>query len=955
MMNGKLSLKALVFSLFAAVSTVAFAADFKINTKSKVGLTDEALKEVKAWLIPEEGGDTIHGKLSEYTLINRNRDTTPVVAVSFTVPHKPGTYLLTAESKGYKTIERTVTIDKIGSRENEMSIPDLLFYPKAKELGEVSVTASKVKFYMRGDTVVYNADAFQLAEGSMLDGLIKQLPGVELKENGQIYVNGKFVESLLLNGKDFFKGDNNIMLNNLGAYTVKNVEIYDKLGERSRLAGHDIGDSEYVMDVKLKREYMSGFIGNFEAGGGTSSRYLGRLFGMWYTNRSRVTLVGNINNLNDSRKPGQNDTYKASAAPGDFRTKMVGLNYNVSGDDNKWEFIGSSSFNHTRNLNLSSTNRTNFLQGGNTYENRFADALSHDLNVSTDNSFYYRPNDMTIGVTQRLKYRNNDLMSTSLSGSFNDEVASLNREILEKVYSGEATSLGDITINSSLSQSLMKGHSLEAGGNLYVSSKIAHTPDLIDLSVSGDYGRRRYRSFDRYDINYNQLGEHSTMSTFTNGSPDHDWNIRIAPSYTYIPAPKFTICLTPIWKHTSAKKDSYFYRLDRLGDAGAFGTLPADYEAALDDGQTYFSTERGDEASMNLNIIGRDDKDFKWSFQVIAQLTKRWRNLDYNQIGYAQRVKHNSLDLQFANTYFGFYSGDNFFKILYERTVNPVQLNRLVNITDSRDPLNIFTGAESLKNTANNSITLSWYRNVRGRHYWFNFLGLRFNIIQDALVNGYSFNETTGVRTYRMFNTDGNWDARLWNNFSKAFGDRDQFGVTSGTVLAYSRAADYSSVNGAEMTESAIKNVNLSQTVGFTWKLGKHSLGVNGRIDWRDTRSANDYFTSFSATTGQIGCNAQLQLPYNFAISTDLNVYTRRGYAYKEMNTTDVVWNARLSYTAGKGRWVFMLDGFDLLHQLNNITYNVNAQGRTETWNNVLPRYGLFHIQYRFAIQPKKR
>ena len=50
-----------------------------------------------------------------------------------------------------------------------------------------------------------------------------------------------------------------------------------------------------------------------------------------------------------------------------------------------------------------------------------------------------------------------------------------------------------------------------------------------------------------------------------------------------------------------------------------------------------------------------------------------------------------------------------------------------------------------------------------------------------------------------------------------------------------------------------------------------------------------------------------------------------------------------------------MLDGFDLLHQLNNVTYNINAQGRTETWTNVLPRYGLLHIQYRFNKQPKRK
>ena len=132
---------------------------------------------------------------------------------------------------------------------------------------EVTVTASKVMFYHRGDTVVYNADAFQLAEGSMLDALVRQLPGVELEAGGVIKVNGKQIKALLLNGKDFFRGDNRVMLENLPAYTVKQIEVYDKYGEKSEFLGQKLeGDKEYVMDVKLKKEYSIGWLVNAETG-----------------------------------------------------------------------------------------------------------------------------------------------------------------------------------------------------------------------------------------------------------------------------------------------------------------------------------------------------------------------------------------------------------------------------------------------------------------------------------------------------------------------------------------------------------------------------------------------------------------------------------------------------------------------------------------------------------------
>ena len=73
------------------------------------------------------------------------------------------------------------------------------------------------------------------------------------------------------------------------------------------------------------------------------------------------------------------------------------------------------------------------------------------------------------------------------------------------------------------------------------------------------------------------------------------------------------------------------------------------------------------------------------------------------------------------------------------------------------------------------------------------------------------------------------------------------------------------------------------------------------------------------------------------------------------MNTTDLIWNARLSYSLLKGQLQLMLDGFDMLHNLSNVTYDVNAQARTETYINVLPRYFMLHVQYRFNRQPKKK
>lgn len=87
----------------------------------------------------------------------------------------------------------------------------------------------------------------------MLDALVARLPGAQLTRDGQIFVNGRLVKSLLVNGRDFFSGNPKMALENLPSYTVSRIKVYDREGQNSRLMQRDMGDKSLVMDVKLKR------------------------------------------------------------------------------------------------------------------------------------------------------------------------------------------------------------------------------------------------------------------------------------------------------------------------------------------------------------------------------------------------------------------------------------------------------------------------------------------------------------------------------------------------------------------------------------------------------------------------------------------------------------------------------------------------------------------------------
>ena len=259
------------------------------------------------------------------------------------VPARPATYIIKAECDGYETKCINHTIKYI-ARNKEFSFPSLLLKKKFNQdvaLDDVVVTGTKVKLAYRGDTLVFNASAFNVPDGSMLDALIRQMPGAEMKSNGDIYVNGKKIDYLLLNGKDFFKGKNQVMLDNLPYYTVKELKVYDRSSEKSRLMGKEMEKKDYVMDVALKREYSRGYIANMEAAGGSEDRYLARLFGLYYTDNSRISVFGNLNNTNETRRPGSQGDWSPSNSPqGQKTTRQVGVDFKESDDKRAWKRNG---------------------------------------------------------------------------------------------------------------------------------------------------------------------------------------------------------------------------------------------------------------------------------------------------------------------------------------------------------------------------------------------------------------------------------------------------------------------------------------------------------------------------------------------------------------------------------------------------------------------------------------
>ena len=343
----------------------------------------------------------------------------------------------------------------------------------------------------------------------MLDGLIRQMPGVELKDDGRIYVNGKYVESLLLNGENFFSKDHKIMLDNLPAYMVKNVKVYDKasvLGERLH---KKLGDETYVMDVYLKKEYNTGWIANVEAGGGTHDRYLARLFALRFTNHSRVSLFGNLNNLNDERRPGETSTWTPDKMPSGERTqRQAGLDWLVKQKDTKYKLAGNVIVSHNDEQAINRQNTLNYLTGQDSWTRYQQQANNHTFSVKTENDWKWMPDKKTtLWMKPNFSWQRTRNRQVAVSATFNEDPEKYIADattLIDSISRPQAGSvLRRIAANRLLNGQLEKADKLTADNDFDFSHDL--TEDMmttLEFSAGIHYQSTKAKTFSQYRLDY---------------------------------------------------------------------------------------------------------------------------------------------------------------------------------------------------------------------------------------------------------------------------------------------------------------------------------------------------------------------------------------------------------------------------------------------------------------------
>ncbi|WP_207155339.1 outer membrane beta-barrel protein [Prevotella herbatica] len=883
----------------------------------------------------------------------------------FSIPAEPKKYIIKAEHPDYETCYIKYDVKYVGRNE---SFEAPFHYMKhkiktlqGKDLKDVVVKATRVKIVFKNDTVVYNADAFNLPNGSMLDELIRQLPGVKLTDSGEIYLNGKKVDNLMLQGEIFFKKDKQLALKNFPAYTVKNVSFYDKMTDRSKYLGYNNERKEFVMDVKLKKEYSKGYIANAEGGYGTHNRYTGRLFGLRYTPHSRFTLFGNFNNLNQECSPGSDGEWNPrSLYDGVSSIKTVGM-YVFSA--NKEETVKNdltASVKWDNSENNTRTVASTFLPTNENYVASSQNVRGHGIYSLIDNELTIsKP--FYISSSTGWMYYNCGSWYTQRSVTYNKSPFHDNEgaeSLIDRIFKSELQPIDTTMVNSMQKDFDTHGYYSSLWQVLGTSKKLPWG-DSFDVNMDATYTKEKSTVFNNYQIRYMDQN-HDDLQNQYSKEPTTHFRYKAWGSYNIHLLNKWNIAMGYEYEQRYRHEIHDKYRLDWLdgwSKSHHIGDIPSTRDsllAALDYGNSNYTWYHAREHSGLFHVFyDKDDKESKMRFDLNMNIINKYEKLRYQKA---------SLDTMAFNRNWLFTPSVSFnystpkgmgLDMSYGTEINTPELAKKINVTDTTDPLARYRGNNDLKNSLSHVFHLGFRNRIASIQAQYN-IAADFRIDRNLIGNAVTYNQSSGVYTYQPRNINGNWTGSVSNGFSMAL-DKDRlWNLENNASFNFNRNVDFVTLAGsADYQISKVNNIYVTDGLKLTMQKNKFRGALIGNMEWHNSVSLSDNFSTMNVFDFNYGMTATYVLPLNIGISTDLKMYSRRGYSESVANNNYLIWNMSLSRSFIKNKLDLRVTGYDLLQKISNHSFVVNGQGRTETFYNSIPSYVMLTIGYKISVNPR--
>lgn len=806
---------------------------------------------------------------------------------------------------------------------------------KTLSLEELKVVGELKKMFLKGDTLIYNTDAFKMPSGSVLLELVRRLPGIHFNEYGMMLYGDKIISEIKLNGQSFFQGNMSVALNNMPTQELEQLKIYDTVNSQDSINGSFRKTT--VMDMKTKRDISKILFANIAAG--TANKW------------GKYILNGDANiHLSPTSEYSVSTTI--SSLPTDIPvSRAIGLSMNqvsaVSNNDTrknvsisvkenlgkKWNLISQASHDHDDFVSIKSSADELYLADNSIFNLNDR----HESRKSNENKADFRLN------------KSSGKMMMSISGNVSRSTSTSSNETTSMSFT-ENPFIGDMSTdfsnidmanikNRNRSEGISHSDRKSARAGINVSNAgFEPSKPVLSGRISFSVDENESSSLSSNDVKYYDNGGMASNETRNQWLDNPSRNISFDTGLSFSYRNKF-VFITANYKLRYSETDNERNVFQINGTSMSVGQFQySDFihhecdDLYRDSKLKTFKQDLTSRISLS-DLIGKG-----WGASVNFSLIPEHVNAN------TAFKRKESLDKSYdffnwaIGTLISKRLNETSINLLYNASTQSPDIYQLLPITDNANPLFVTKGNPNLRNRQMHSVSL----NIRRKLFS---AGVNYSKSVRDISEKTTYNEETGARERMLVNIKGGWDwgAKISDTYSyRGFsvkGDASYRHAVAPYMISYGES------DITETTRSDFINTRLTLRYGNEKWDASAMVGANwmhnesDRADARYSQSVSDYI---------LRLYLKHYLNKHWDVGGGYSNNWRHGSSLSTANGSDGSLNFCMRFRFLKElRGSLTLNAFDVLGKQRNVVFSSDATGNRMTTNDSMTRYVLLTFAYK--------
>lgn len=816
------------------------------------------------------------------------------------------------------------TIYFYGNKSNyQLTLPSVTMQIESKELETVVIYANRDPIYYKGDTLVYVADSFKVAENAVVEDLLKKLPGIKVEKDGSIKSQGKAIGQVLVDGDEFFGSDATIATKNLGAKGVETVEVYEKKDENS-----ESDETIQVLNLKLKEDAKKGYFGRTSLASDFTNFYEGEFLFNKFNGTQKISVFALGSNTprssfgwQDANRFGlENEQGVTMNEDGEYiwngegnngegipQTLKAGIYYSDKIGKNKKTKIG---FNYTYNeykMNSISLRSSQYFLEDTTY---FTNDSANYFNLNKSHRIGFTlvsqlDSLTTLEFLPTIRMKNSEVNDNSHS-TFLSELS----EPIRKTAIQNANTTNNYSIDNQLNfiRKFKKAkRELSVRYNLKLNDekqegRLFSDNEYYDASAVND-------TIDQSKINENNNQMHTGKITY------------IEP-------------LTKRWRISMEYMTEYSKSVQNKETRDIIGN---DYSSLNTDLSNNFESRKLQNRLGGTLIYQRR----KYTISGGARI----RNISIDN----QNLLNNSLIHQnFTNIlprFSFFYNPIQSQRFSFNYTTNAKQpsISDLQPVPNNLNPNRIQIGNPSLIPSFSHKVDLAFnnWKALTGRYI---FLGVNAGYVQNDFVDSSTYDPVNiGMVSSKTVNMDGNYNASFYCGGGIPLFEKM---IELNPYISGSYSSSSSFIDGQTNT-----NLHRALSSSLEVNYSSDSLECSLAVDFSYTNPKNSLSTlnSSAFTTQTYDVGVSWTLPWKLKIASEVSYTINGGQRAEGYAVNYLIWNAMISRSFLKTEnLIVSIMGNDLLNQNISAQRQVYGNVVTDDKTTIISRYILLKLTMKF-------